>query len=322
MELRHLRYFLGVAEAQSFSRAAALLHITQPALSRQIRDLERELGIQLFDRVGRQVRLTPLGENLLSPSRTALADVEAIQDRARSLGGGRAGLLRVGATPQVLQSVLAGFLTRYRRSHPGVEVQLVEAGGVRLVSLVENGELHLALGPILSSRTVRGRELFPARILAVMPRGSRLARRRAIELTDLATETLLLLRLEFATRQILDGAIQIARLAPRVALESSDPHCLLALAEAGHGVAILPSTFRLPPGRFQAAPLVHGTVALGFWVSVVWDPRRFLPPYGERFVAELVEHTRHNYPGKRFERRAPVLRQPERAELIPPGPVP
>jgi DNA-binding transcriptional LysR family regulator len=88
MELRHLRYFLGVAEARSFSRAAARLNVTQPALSRQIRDLERELGIRLFDRTGRQVRLTPQGEDLLSRSRNALAEVEAIRDRARSRKGG------------------------------------------------------------------------------------------------------------------------------------------------------------------------------------------------------------------------------------------
>jgi DNA-binding transcriptional LysR family regulator len=175
-----------------------------------------------------------------------------------------------------------------------------------LVGLVEDGALHLALGPILESKTVRGRVLFPARILAIVPRSSRLARTRTVELTDLAHEALLLLHREFATRQILDGAFQLARVSPRVALESGDPHCLVALAEAGHGVAIVPSTFQLPRGTFRNALLVHGTVSLGFWVSVVWDPRRFLPPYGERFVTELVEYTRHTHPGKRFEQLAPT----------------
>src|SRR5215468_4572797 len=127
MELRHLRYFVGVAEALSFSRAAARLNVTQPALSRQIRDLEEELGLRLFDRVGRQVRLTPQGEDLLRRSRSALANVEALRERARSLESGHAGILRLGATPQVLQSVVAGFLIRYRRSNQAVEVELVEA---------------------------------------------------------------------------------------------------------------------------------------------------------------------------------------------------
>jgi DNA-binding transcriptional LysR family regulator len=322
MELRHLRYFLGVAKARSFSRAATGLNVTQPALSRQIRDLEGELGIRLFDRVGRQVRLTPQGEDLLNRSRNALAAIEAIRDRARSLKEGWVGILRLGASPQVLQSVVAGFLRRYGRSHPAVEVQLIEAGGVRLVELVEAGELHLALGPTLASETVRSRVLFPARILAVMSRANGLARRRVVTLTDLVTERLLLLRPEFATRQILDGALQVARLTPRIALETGDPHSLVSLAEAGRGVAIVPSTFRLPRGRFHAAPLLHGNVPLGFWVSVVWDPRRFLPPYGERFVAELLEYTRRDYPGRRFERLAPTLRQPERAVSEPLAPAP
>ena len=320
MELRHLRYFVGVAEARSFSRASVRLNVTQPALSRQIRDLEGELGLRLFDRVGRQVRLTPQGEDLLRRSRATLADVDALRDRARLLEEGRAGLLRIGATPQILQSVLASFLTRYRRAHPGVEVQLVEAGSVHLVSLVGEGELNLALGPILESKTVQGRVLFPARILAVAPRSSRLAGRRTVELTDLARETLLVLRREFATRQVLDGALQVARLSPRVALESGDPHCLVTLAETGHGVAVVPSTFLIPRGRFHVAPLVDGTVALGFWVAVVWDPRRFLPSYGEQFVTELVEYTRAKHPGKRFERLGPALRQPEHAAPEPRGP--
>ena len=113
------------------------------------------------------------------------------------------------------------------------------------------------------------------------------------------------------SRQILDGAFQLARLGPRVALESGDPHCLVALAEAGHGVAIVPSMFLLARGQHWVAPVVHGAVSLGFWVAVVWDPRRFLPSYGDEFVTELVEHTRRSYPGKRFERLAPALREPD-----------
>jgi DNA-binding transcriptional LysR family regulator len=311
MELRHLRYFIGVAETLGFSRAAARLNITQPALSRQIRDLERELGLRLFDRIGRQVRLTPQGEDLLGRSRTALADIEALRDRARSLQEGRTGTIRVGATPQVLQSVVAGFLARYRRSHQRVDVELVEAGSVRLVSLVEEGALHLALGPVLASATVCGRVLFPARILAVMPTSSRVPRARSVNLSTLAGERLLLLRREFATRQILDAAFQLARLTPRVALESSDAHCLVTLAAAGHGVAIVPSTLLVPRGRLRIAPVIHGTTSLGFWVAVVWDPRRFLPTYGEEFVSELVEYTRRGYPGKRFERLAPAVHRPD-----------
>ena len=115
MELRHLRYFVSVAEQGSVSKAAQQVHVSQPALSRQIRDLEAELGVQLFDRVGRRVELTAEGEDLLRHCRDVLAQAESVRERARALHGGVVGVLRVGAPPQTTQSILAGFLVRYRR---------------------------------------------------------------------------------------------------------------------------------------------------------------------------------------------------------------
>ena len=309
MELRHLRYFVGIAEAESFSRAAARLHVTQPALSRQIRDLEAELGVRLFDRSTRRVRLTPEGEEVLRRSRDALVAVDALRDRARSLGGGRAGILTVGATPQVMESVLSGFLTRYGRAHPDIDVQLVEHGAVRILRLVEEGHIQVGLAVHPVRAPLHARVLFPARILAVISASSGLARKRTVQLGDLASQRLLLLQGSFATRQILDGAFQAARIHPHVALESGDPHSLLTLAEAGHGVAVVPSTVLLPRDGVRIAPIVDENVSLGFWTVVCWDSRRFLPPYGERFAAELVEYTRRAYPGKQFDRIAPAVRQ-------------
>ena len=155
MDLRHLRYFINVAETASISKAALRVHISQPALSRQIHDLEIELGLRLFDRVGRRIRLTPEGEDLLERSRDVLARAEAIRERARELTAGAVGRLRVGATSQTFQSVMAGFLAEYRRSRPSIEVTLTEAGGVRLLDLVAQGDLDLAVGGILPGARVR-----------------------------------------------------------------------------------------------------------------------------------------------------------------------
>ena len=146
MELRHLRYFVSVAEAASVSKAALRVNISQPALSRQIRDLETELGVRLFDRIGRRIQLTAEGEDLLRRSREVLAQAASLVERAKTLVGGITGVLRVGATPQTMQSVMAGFLPGFQRARPGVDVRLTEEGGVRLYELVERGELHLALG--------------------------------------------------------------------------------------------------------------------------------------------------------------------------------
>src|SRR5262249_36212806 len=133
MELRHLRYFVAVADARSVSRAASRLGLTQPGLSRQVRDLEADLGARLVDRGGRRIERTAQGHHLLQQSRDLLAGVEALSDRARALQAGDAGILRVGATPQSLESVLVDFVARYRRAHPAVEIQLTEDGGRALV---------------------------------------------------------------------------------------------------------------------------------------------------------------------------------------------
>src|SRR5207302_1942650 len=105
------------------ARAAAQLSLTQPALSRQIRDLESELGLPLFDRVGRRLHLTAEGENLLERTREILRAADALRERAGALAGGRTGTLRLGATAQTLESLISAFLTGFRRAWPGIEVR-------------------------------------------------------------------------------------------------------------------------------------------------------------------------------------------------------
>src|SRR5260370_19626443 len=128
MELMHLRVFVAVADSGSISLAARRLNITQPALSRQIQDLERDMGVRLFDRIGRRVILTGDGGDLLGRTRRVLADVDALQGRAQALGGGEGGILRIGAPPQFIESALPEVLTAYRRARPGAKVELVQDG--------------------------------------------------------------------------------------------------------------------------------------------------------------------------------------------------
>src|SRR5215469_18457134 len=170
MELRHLRYFAAVADAGSVSDAARRLHLTQPALSRQIQDLERDFACRLFDRIGRRIILTKDGDEILEWTRRLLADAEALQERARALAGGEAGVLRIGATPQFIEAALPGVLTRYGQTYPGIAVQLVEDGGGGLVRRVRQGELHVAIG-VWRTSGLQSQPLYPVRTLAVMQRG-------------------------------------------------------------------------------------------------------------------------------------------------------
>lgn len=314
MEMRHLRYFVAVAETGSFSRAAARLHITQPALWRQVRDLEEELGVRLFERSGRRVRVTSAGEGLLLRCRDLLADFQQLAEHAVAMQGGEVGKLSIAASPQVIQSLLAPFLTRFLKPRPGIDIHLVEEGGAHTLGLVERGDVQLALAIRRGNDRLSGRLLFPVRVLAAMPSVHRLARRRVIEVSDLQDERVLLLRQGFGTREMFDGACRIAHVHTRIVLEAGDPHSLIALARAARGIAIVPSTAWFRDQTVRVVPILHARESLGMWGWVVWDPKRFLPAFTQSFVEGLVEYSHRLYPGQRFGRHAPPVPRPKEAE--------
>jgi LysR family cyn operon transcriptional activator len=312
MNLRFLRTFVEIADNAGFARAATRLNLTQSAASRQIQALEDELGLQLFTRTGRSVRLTSEGEDLLMRSRRLLFDADAIGQRASALKTGEVGVLRVGATPQVIENLLADFLLRYRKRHAGVEVHLVEDGGSRLPGRLERGDVNVALMPADENR-FSGRILYPMHLLAVFPAGHRLSRRKVLEVVELANEPLLRLTSSFASHGWFEAACHVAHIRPRVLLESVAPQTLIAVARTGHGVAVVPSPVKIPRSGVRAAVLLHRGVSIGRWTVLAWDSQRFLPPYAVQFAEELVAHCQRGYPGQEYAERAPPLTRPRLA---------
>jgi DNA-binding transcriptional LysR family regulator len=308
MKLQHLHTFVSVAEASSIARAGRRLSVSQPAASRQILALEAELGVRLFDRVGRRLRLTAEGTDLLRQARRLLIEADVLSARARALKGGDSGILRVGATPMVIENSLAPFLASYQRRHPGVQVDFIEDGGLRLLTRLQEGQVHLAL--VVPDSRFQCRLLYPSYNLAVLPPPHRLARRRVLEVEDLAEEPLLLLQRGFGSRDWLDVACTIAHIRPHVRLESAAPHTLIALAEQRYGVAVVPSSV-LVPRTVRALPLVQRGTALGRWLTVAWDPERPLAAYAEHFVDELATYCQRNYPGREFLRVTPPPPRPK-----------
>jgi LysR family cyn operon transcriptional activator len=249
------------------------------------------LGLQLFARIGRSVRLTREGEDLLVRSRQLLLDADALGQRANALKAGEVGVLRVGATPQVIESLLANFLLRHRERYGGVEVHLIEDGGSRLPDRLARGDIDVALMPAGEDR-FSSRLLYPMHVLAVVAQGHRLGRHTVLDVRELV-------------------ACQAAHIRPRVLLESVAPQTLIALARAGHGVAVVPSPVRIPRTGVRTAVLVHRGASIGRWTVAAWESRRFLPPYAVQFVEELVDHCRRSYPGHEYSRHAPLLPRPK-----------
>lgn len=288
MDLRHLRYFVAVAERGNVSRAAAALHVSQPALSRQIHDLEAELKVALFERAGRGLRLTGAGEDLLAHARRTLDSAGAFRERARAIGSGDAGVLRVGATPQTLQRLFPALITRFRRIMPGVEMHLTEGDAVSLIEALRRGSLHLAF---TSYQPEFGAACVPAGASQLYVVGDHRRRHRggAVEIAALEDEPLLLLQRGYGTRDLFDAACRVARIRTNIFLESNAPGTLLALVKAGCGLAVLPATVAVPRREFSVRKLTQDGKPLMIQVAVHWNPRHLLPPYAERFAHALAQ---------------------------------
>src|SRR5262249_39972092 len=277
MDLHQLRTFLAIADTGGVAPAAAPLHLSQPPASPQIPVFGGELGVRLFDRIGRRVRLTSEGEDLLRRGRQVVAEADAFRDRARALKGGHTGQIRIGATPPMIETQLASFLAGHRRRHPGVEISIVEDGGAGLASRLESGELHVAYVPAGDER-FQGRLLFPIHVIAVIANRHPWHRRRLLEVAQLAGEPLLLLRRGFASREWFDAACQTANIQSNVLLESSAHNAIVGLAGAGYGVGILPPAVRLTAKGARALPIFHPKSPIGRWGMLAWNPQRFLAP--------------------------------------------
>jgi DNA-binding transcriptional LysR family regulator len=313
MNLRSLRIFVATVDSGGLGGASEQLHLSQPAASRQIDVLEAELGVPLFQRVGRRLRLTSEGEDLLPHSRRLLADADVLAERAHALKRGQAGTLRVAASPQLISSFFARFLPRYRDRHPGIDVRLIEGGRAQLHRYLDRGEIHLATMATADSRFAR-RLLGPVHLLAVLPKKHRLGRRATIEIAELAEEPLLLMQRGYGAREAFDAACQTANVAPHVLMEGTVGGTLLDLAAEGHGVAVINSTALIRNPELRAVTLANRGVSVGQWMMVCWDPRRLMPPYGQQFIDEVASYARRSFPGREFNRRAPLPARPKLAQ--------
>ena len=317
MNLRHTRTFVTVAELGTVSKAALRLRIAQPALSRQISDLEQELGLKLFDRIGRRLVLTGEGEQLLGDCRGLLNYASAVGERAQQLRRGDVGVLKIAATPLHIESVFSQFLHRYAQRYPNVQVEVMEGSGLEILAMLERGEVHLGqmlpYAVPLDDGRFASQLLEPAELLAACQPTLTLGKHGGIDITRLAPYPLLLLDGGYGLRRAFDAACRLAGLKPNIRLQSRSPHTLLALAEAGHGVAIVASTFRTQRYDLKIVRLTYRGRPLREPLAVLWDKRRPLPRYATAFCQMWAAHVREVFPITRpSEPRFNANRRPAR----------
>ena len=264
MQLHQLAYALAVAEEESFTRAADRLHLAQPSLSRQVRLLEQELGVVLFNRGPGQgrVTLTPDGSALLPFLQRVLADIEATGAEARALSGMVRGHLAVGATPSLITSVLAPALVAFHASHPGIGLSVVEAGSHQLVPQVASGEVDLALVvlPVTEPMVTTTPLFHDPLVLAVAP-DHPFARKRRVQVRDLDGLDLVMFREGYDLRAVTLDACREAAVEPHLVSEGGEMAGVLSFVAAGLGAAVVPAIALPADGSLAAVPFAAPTLS-------------------------------------------------------------
>lgn len=242
MDLRQLSYFVAVAEEEQFTRAAERVSVAQPAVSAQIRRLERELGEALFHRDQRSVRLTDAGKVLLPHARAALAAAQRGRDTIASLRGLLHGRLRIGVAGPVDQR-FAEALGDFHRAHPAVEINFSQEHNEPLLEAVAHGDVDVAIIGIGAQPLppgVRTRLIATEPLVLATHRDNRLSGRKTVAVAQLRDRPLITLVRGSGLRAVLENACREAGFEPRIAAEAGDLHSLLQLAAADLGAAVLP----------------------------------------------------------------------------------
>ena len=242
MDLRVLRYFVAVAETLHFGRAAAALSMSQPPLSRQIRALEDELGVELFVREPRGVRLTPAGASLLPQARRLLREADAPAAGARELAQGEVGIVRLGFVSTAAYNVLPRVLPPFRRARPGIRLALVEATTDAQLTALRDDALDAGLLVPPVPETLRYEPLVREPLIAALPGGRRWP--RGLPLAALAGEPFILFprRAAPGLYDLIVGLCAGAGFVPRIEQEAIQMPTIVSLVGAGMGVALVPAS--------------------------------------------------------------------------------
>ena len=291
MELRHLRYFLAVGEASNFTKAAARLRVAQPALSRQIHDLEDEIGVKLLRRSSRGVTLTAEGKLFLAEVRELLKHADESVERVRALARGEYGELHIGYAPIPTTEILPLALARFQKAVPRVKVLLHDLSSGELIGGLRNGTLELAIMVEPTSEQTVGIEFellrtFP--LCVAMTGAHPFARLKSIPLEKLAAEPLVgLSRKDYPEYyDYLDRIFAPIHAKPRIAVECDSANSLITEVEAGRGIALATPTFKLVAGKRLLYRPLTGTTETGS-VGIVRATKGDVTPAGEKFCEIL-----------------------------------
>jgi DNA-binding transcriptional LysR family regulator len=308
MELRHLKYFVAVAEEENVTRAAERLHVSQPPLSRQIRDLEDELGVALFERGAKSLRLTDAGRVFLNEARAVLDRAEEATRAVKAINSGASGELHVGFAPSLAVDILPRALRQFQIEMPGIRVQLHDMSTEEMLTGLRENKIAVALmvqQPAQNLRGLQSLELQCYRVSIAVSPVHRLARLKQVALDAILEERII----GYSQKDYPEFLHWFARLpwpkgkTPRIAEEHDSVTSLIAAVEAGRGVAVAPDSLACLSGpRLKLIPLDPQPApfaVVGVWRSRDAKVKRFIENAKDASSVVVGSRTRRVAPRRR-----------------------
>ncbi|MEI7025350.1 cidABC operon transcriptional activator CidR [Paenibacillus sp. y28] len=293
MDVRHLQYVMEVVRCNSFTKAAEALHITQPTISKMIKNLEEELGVELFIRRGKGVELTDAGQIVFAQAQPILKSFDNLTAELSDLTHLKKGRIRFGLPPMVGANFFPGVMSRFREKYPGIHIEMVENGGKKIEAQVGDGSLDMGVVLLPVNEELFDSFVFvKEQIKLIVPPSHPLARRERVAFEELAGESFILLREDFALHDRIIAECVRSGYKPRVVYESSQWDFISEMVAAGLGIAMLPETIcaRLDDRRVRQLELVEP--ALPWRLGMIWRKDGYLSFAAKewiRFTKQVLE---------------------------------
>lgn len=290
MEMRTLRTFVEVVRQGGFSRAAKTVFVTQSTVSKAVKQLEDELGLQLLDRIGANVKLTAAGEIVYRRALTILAQGDDLKAELEELRGLKGGVLRLGVPLIGSNTLFAHRFAAYRNRYPGIELQLMEHGSKRLEELVLAGELDLAATLLPVGEEFEWQEVWREPIDVLLPAEHPLAASEKLAFRQLKDLSFILYGPGFALNQMILDACRESGFTPKVSAQSSQVDFVIELVAARLGVALLPRMIaeQRPHPLARRVPVEQPAL---FWhLALIWRRGGYLSPAAQAWLALAAEN--------------------------------
>jgi len=293
MDVQHLKYFVAVAEEGNFTRAAEKLYVSQPTISKMVKGLEEELGVTLFDRSTKQIKLTDAGEIVLNQSRTILKSLQSLTSELDDLMELKKGEIHIGLPPMVGSRFFPKVIQEFHRLYPKISIQIVENGALKIEQDVQNGLLDLGVVVMPVDEELFHTFSFVNEELRLLIHASHpLSKEKSVTLSQLQNEPFILFRKDFALHDRIINECIKAGFQPDIISESSQWDFISEMVKANLGIALLPESIckQLKGSEVVSIPLIEP--AIPWHLGIIWRKDRYLSFAAREWIRFTREHLR------------------------------